>query len=317
MPAVSVVVPARGAADTLPKTLAALRDQAVEGGFEVVVVDNGSDDAIAAIARGAGPGVRLVRTQPLRAGAARNAGARDSTAPVLAFTDADCVPQTGWLEAGLAAMANADLVQGAVGPEAVAAGPFDRSVSVSGAALYETANLFVSRDVFDRVGGFEDWMTEDFERPFGEDVLFGWRAARTGARTAFSADARVSHAVRPRGAGGYVAERLRVRFFCALVRLVPELRQGFLYRRLFLSPRSARFDLAVAGVAAALVLGLTVSAVALLLCVLAIPYARHLWRRSLPWGRRAPGVALAELAADAATLVALVYGSLRWRTPIA
>jgi glycosyltransferase involved in cell wall biosynthesis len=262
--------------------------------------------------------VRLVRTEPLRAGAARNAGVEAANADVLAFTDADCVPEAGWLMAGMKALESADLVQGEVLPADVVAGPFDRSVSVSGAALYETANLFVRRSVFDSVGGFEDWMTEDFERPFGEDVLFGWRAIRLGARPAFSAEARVRHAVKGRGPRGYVAERLRVRFFCALVRLVPELRGAFLYRRWFLSPRSARFDLALAGVLGAVVLATTVSALAAVVpLLLAIPYLRHLWRRSLPWGRRAPLVATTELAADAVSLAALAYGSLRWRTPVA
>ncbi|HEV2752263.1 MAG TPA: glycosyltransferase, partial [Solirubrobacteraceae bacterium] len=50
-PAVSVIVPARDAAATLPATLAALGAQAGAPEHEVLVVDNGSRDATAALAR--------------------------------------------------------------------------------------------------------------------------------------------------------------------------------------------------------------------------------------------------------------------------
>src|SRR5205823_3162308 len=65
---------------------------------EVVVVDDASTDATAATARDAG--ARVVRLE--RAGgpaAARNAGVAATSAPLLAFTDADCEPAPGWLAA--------------------------------------------------------------------------------------------------------------------------------------------------------------------------------------------------------------------------
>ena len=51
MPRVSVIVPARDAAATLPATLAGLASQRVDGGAEVVVVDDGSRDGTGALAR--------------------------------------------------------------------------------------------------------------------------------------------------------------------------------------------------------------------------------------------------------------------------
>src|SRR5256885_1729530 len=75
----------------------------------------------------------------------------------------------------------------------------------------------------------------------GEDILFGWRARRAGARTAFCARALVHHAVVPRGPVAYVAERARLRFFPAIAARVPELRETFFHRRLFLSRRTAAF----------------------------------------------------------------------------
>lgn len=73
--------------------------------LEVLVVDDGSTDDTAAIARGAG--ARVVAIPPhLTTGnpaAARNRGARASTGDPLIFLDADCVPRPGWLDALLEA----------------------------------------------------------------------------------------------------------------------------------------------------------------------------------------------------------------------
>ncbi|MDQ3770308.1 MAG: glycosyltransferase, partial [Actinomycetota bacterium] len=73
-PAVSVIVPARDAAATLPATLAALAAQDDPPAHEVIVVDNGSRDETAELAQRAGVTVlRLLRG--LGPGVARHAGA--------------------------------------------------------------------------------------------------------------------------------------------------------------------------------------------------------------------------------------------------
>src|SRR5947209_8397752 len=126
-PAVSVIIPARDAAPTLGLTLDALKDQELEAAFEVVVVDDGSRDATAAIARRYAPLVTLVRNDHSTGpGAARNRGVESAQAPVLAFTDADCFPARRWLAEGLAALDGSEIVQGRVDPDpSVARAPFD------------------------------------------------------------------------------------------------------------------------------------------------------------------------------------------------
>jgi lipopolysaccharide/colanic/teichoic acid biosynthesis glycosyltransferase len=94
-PALSVVVPAYNAAETLGDCLAALAAQAYDAPYEVIVVDDGSTDATAAIARAAG--VTVITTPRGRPAAARNAGARAAQAPIVCFTDADCAPHPDWL----------------------------------------------------------------------------------------------------------------------------------------------------------------------------------------------------------------------------
>ena len=261
MPKASVIVPARDAQRTILRTLSAVAGQQLAGGHEIIVVDNGSCDDTARVVEQAGLAARLIRRRRGEGpGAARNAGAAAARGEVLAFIDADCWPAAGWLAAGVAATDSADLVQGRVLPDpAAAAGPFDRTLSINRAyGLFESANLFVSRQTFRRVDGFAAGLEAAHTRsglsgePFGEDVIFGWRARRLGARTSFCTEALAYHEVRPRGAAGFVRERTRLALFPALAREVPELREAFFYRRWFHSPRSAAFDLAAVALVASL-----------------------------------------------------------------
>lgn len=322
---VSVVVPARNAAATLPETLRALAAQELDGGYEVILVDDGSTDATGALASAAG--ARVVRHEQARgSAAARNAGVAVASANVLAFTDADCAPAPGWLAAGLRALAGgADLVQGAVAPTpGIAIGPFDHTLSIARlSGRFETANLFVRADTFARAGGFKGFLHEERAGPddapglrpslaeghFGEDLWFAYRALRGGARVAFSSEALVHHAVIRRDWRGYMGERRRLRYFPALTRVAPELREVY-WHRVFLSRRSAAFELAALGAVAAL------AARRRSPLALALPYVALSARAAIPWRRAAPVAALGHVAGDAVGAVNLWRGSLAARTPV-
>lgn len=312
VPAASVIIPAHNAGLTIRKSLAALARQATEDPFEVIVVDDGSSDDTIAEVEAAPLEVTLLRQHKQGPGAARNLGARAAAGEVLAFTDADCVPGPDWLAAGLEAVAVADLVQGAVRPDpAVKRLPFDRTVWVTGErGLYECASLFVRRELFESVGGFEDLLGARVGKQLAEDTWLGWRLRRAGARTAFSPGAQVDHAVFRRSAWAYVGERARLVYFPALARQIPELRTDFFWRRRFIGARSAAFDAALGGGA------LTVGLGSPLPLVLATPYLWIWARHAIAWRRHAPVVALAELAADAVGFGALIVGSFRHRTLI-
>jgi len=318
VPRISVIVPARDAEATLPRALAGLAGQELGEPFEVIVVDNGSRDGTAALAESSSAVTRVVRrARGEGPGAARNAGVQAAGGSVLVFLDADCRPAPGWLAAGVSASGDADLVQGRVLPDPEARlGPFDRTLSVGAAhGLFETANLFVVRSTFERVGGFPAGLEGSGGAPFGEDVIFGWGARRAGARTSFCARALAYHDVVARSARQFIAERTRLALFPALAAHVPELREAFFYRRYFLDRRTASFDLAVAGAALGL-LGRRRAAAALgLALAAAAPYACVAAQSARRWGwRRAPAVALAEAGADAVGAVALARGSVAART---
>jgi glycosyltransferase involved in cell wall biosynthesis len=97
-PKISVVIPAYNAAGTLAQCLAALRRQVdVPGPFEVIVVDDGSDDATAEVARRFG--VTLLQQSHAGPAAARNRGIQAARGELVFFTDADCIPADDWLTA--------------------------------------------------------------------------------------------------------------------------------------------------------------------------------------------------------------------------
>ena len=100
-PLVSVIVAARDSAATLPACLDALHRQDYPR-VEIIVVDDGSADDTAEVARAGG--AHVVRTAPVGASAARNLGIEQARGAVVAFTDGDCVADPGWVRALVAAL---------------------------------------------------------------------------------------------------------------------------------------------------------------------------------------------------------------------
>ncbi len=304
----SVIVPARNAAATLPDTLAGLAEQGAEVPFEVIVVDDGSDDETGSIAMAHPAVASVLSLSGVGPAQARNAGAAAAKGDYLAFLDADCRPTPGWIAAGHQALGALDLVLGQTRPRPDhPLGPFDQTLSVVGCSpLFESANLFVRRELFKQLGGFESWLGPRGGKELGEDVWFGWRARRAGARIGACPEALAHHAVFGRGVPGFVAERWRLRFFPALAQRVPELRDAFFHRRYFLSERAARFDAALAGIVMARWAGRPWPLVA------AVPYLRTLSRDAQePAGVQRAG---ARAAADAVGLLAMLVGSVRYRS---
>jgi GT2 family glycosyltransferase len=194
---IAVVIPARDAAAVLPRLLASLAEQTLaRREFEVVVVDNASRDATAAVARS--HGARVVHEpRPSRAGA-RNAGVAATDAPRIAFVDAECEAEPGWLEALDACLDEAPLAAGPVGlrmPQAPGAlerfdalWRFDQRLHVERDGWAASANLGIRREAFEEIGGFDAAY-----RQIGEDVDLCLRAGKAGHELAYCPRARVWH----------------------------------------------------------------------------------------------------------------------------
>ena len=315
---VSVVIPCHAAAATVAPLLLALKAQELEPErYEVIVVDPGADGTrrvLEQVASGwEGPPELRIVTGPLREGPAakRNFGASLARGRVLAFTDADCVPEPAWLSEGLAAVERgADLVQGAVlPPPGFVHHPLSHRIDVTtDVGLHETSNMFYARALFERLGGFTTRYFRRFGAPFGEDAELGWRARRAGASYAFEPRAVVRHPVGAPSLRRHLREQWLARAFPQLVRELPELREALLYRGRFLTPRSAAALAAIVGLAGLRRIPLS--------ALLAVPYARLL-RRELQCAPAGPGGPVGVVAAcavsDLTLLLALAWGSLRAR----
>lgn len=100
-PSVTVVVPTRNRGSLITETIHSLLALDYPD-FEVLVVDQSTDQATrtAVLEAAAGdPRVRQQATSTVGSSAGRNLGARLSRAPLIAYTDDDCIVTPGWLDA--------------------------------------------------------------------------------------------------------------------------------------------------------------------------------------------------------------------------
>lgn len=197
-PLYSVIVPAYNAAATLDACLAALARQTVApAAYEILLVDDGSTDDTAAIARR--HGVTVLRLEHAGAAAARNAGARRARGPILLFTDADCEPLPDWIERMAAPFADPEVagVKGAYHTrqsslvarfaQAEYEEKYRRLARRDRIDFVDTYAAAYRRGVFWAHGGFDPYFALD------EDQEFSFRLARAGRKLVFAPDARVYH----------------------------------------------------------------------------------------------------------------------------
>ena len=89
-PRISVILPVHNRADVLARAIQSVLDQRLAA-FELIVVDDGSTDGSAGVARSFGDErIKVIELGENRGGnAARNAGVQAATAPLIAFLDSD------------------------------------------------------------------------------------------------------------------------------------------------------------------------------------------------------------------------------------
>ena len=134
---------------------------AVGEAYEVVVVDDDSTDATAAVARASGASVLHVKLRQISA--VRNAGARAARGDLLAFVDADTLVPQNVLRAMLEAVARGAVGGGArVRFEAHGVSAWTRRLSEAGCWLLHRCGfaggcfLFARRSAFAAAGGFDE-----------------------------------------------------------------------------------------------------------------------------------------------------------------
>ncbi|MDP9311132.1 MAG: glycosyltransferase [Pseudomonadota bacterium] len=229
---VSVVVPTYQRPALLRRCLEALLAQDLHPTqFEVIVVADGPDVATCILVHSImpsdpegmpGPALRYLAL-PERGGpaAARNVGWRAARGEIVAFTDDDCIPDSGWLRAGCAAFAAG--VAGASGrivvPLTDVPSDYERNAAALEHALFATANCFYRRVVLQQVGGFD----ERFRAAWREDSDLFFALLQQHQRLVRVPDAVVTHPVRPAAWGVSIGQQRKSMYNALLYKKYPAL----------------------------------------------------------------------------------------------
>ena len=204
---VSVIIPVYNDVARLKQCLEALRTQTYDKNYyEVIVVDNGSEREVADSLGDLLNFVSVHKESTPGSYAARNKGITVAKGDILAFTDADCLPEPGWIEAGvgkLLSTPNCGLVAGKI--ELF----FKNANQLTTVEVYETieldfpqdrlletehfgvtANLFTYRAVINKIGDF------NADLKSGGDKEWGNRAFNAGYQQAYAEGACIKHPAR-------------------------------------------------------------------------------------------------------------------------
>ena len=210
----SVVIATCNRDEQLGQALESLSRQSVASGlFEVIVVDNGSNDSTEAVVQNylkEQPHWRYVRETKPGAAAARNTGVRACRTPIVLFLDDDIVADRELIEQHLQSQQESSTVAvlGVVRfpwkgtespffrclsrhPELYQSFQFPDSQNVPFQYFY-TCNLSLPRSFFDQGNRFD----EEFTASGFEDTELGYRFVNAGFRIVFNEKASALHNVR-------------------------------------------------------------------------------------------------------------------------
>ncbi|MCP9493666.1 MAG: TIGR04283 family arsenosugar biosynthesis glycosyltransferase [Pyrinomonadaceae bacterium MAG19_C2-C3] len=172
----SIIIPTYNEAESIGVTLERLAH--LRGDFEIIVVDGGSMDATVERVRECE--VKVIASDERGRGAQMHAGACAAGGDVLWFLHADTLPPRDAVERIIAALDEPEIVGGNCvicfdGESRVAKFmtwlyPRLRRIGL----CYGDSAIFVRRDVYHRVGGFQPY-------PIFEDLDFVWRVRQIGS----------------------------------------------------------------------------------------------------------------------------------------
>ncbi|MGF1459196.1 MAG: glycosyltransferase [Leptolyngbyaceae cyanobacterium] len=206
-PLVSVIIPVYNDAARLALCLAALNKQTYpRSQTEVIVIDNGSDDSdVLRRITQLHQQVTLLYESTPGSYIARNRGLDNAHGEIIAFTDADCIPEVDWLEKGVSRLCQTPNCGQVIGKVSLFFANPDHPTAVE---LYEsltafpqerllreqrggaTANVFTWRRVIEQVGPFDTRLKSN------GDLEWGGRVFEAGYEQVYADEVKVLHPTR-------------------------------------------------------------------------------------------------------------------------
>lgn len=169
----SVVIPAKNESENIARCIRSVFESTPSGVIvQVIVVDNGSTDDTIKIAENEGAEVH--QKQDATVGGLRNFGVEKSNHSIIAFLDADCEAEHGWLTEGEKLIKDSSVGITGCFPKIPAknSGWIERAMyltkdkEVKQVNYIGSCNMILKKEVFYKAGGFdEDTLT-------GEDYIF-------------------------------------------------------------------------------------------------------------------------------------------------
>jgi glycosyltransferase involved in cell wall biosynthesis len=193
---VSIVIPAYNEEKYIGGCLDAIAKQEYSN-YEIILVDNGSSDKTIKIATDYE--IEILQNASLNISGLRNLGASKARGNILIFIDSDCIPVKDWLFNGILRLQDKNVgVTGAacsMPPKSTwveKAWYSSKPKGVREVNFLGTANMFVWKELFDRLSGFNK------ELRTGEDYEFCNRVKRCGYKVVSDDDIKVFHLRGPR-----------------------------------------------------------------------------------------------------------------------
>ena len=189
--------------------------------IEVIVSDDAHEEELRLLLQQLYPWCRYVQGPRRGPAANRNHGASQASGAWLVFTDDDCLPQPGWIEAYDQLADQCDVMEGQTNAS-------DRRtrldqecpINETGGYLW-SCNFAIRRELFLQLGGFN----ENFPAAAMEDVELNRRIVKAGLRRLFLPSAQVKHPWRSRKGRSFV--RAKARSIATYVSLHPETAPSF------------------------------------------------------------------------------------------
>ncbi len=200
---ISLVVTTLNEGETIGQLLEAI-DSQTRAPDELVVVDGGSSDRTLDLLRqwaGSRPWARVESAPGANIATGRNVGIRSAAGPVIAVTDAGCVPEPQWLEqleAGFS-QPETELVMGFYRPD-----PRSRFEAILSCLnlpdseeidpqrfMPSSRSVAFLKSAWTKAGGYPEWLD------IGEDMYFNFRLREEGVQRMFAPGALVRWRLRP------------------------------------------------------------------------------------------------------------------------